>query len=217
MRSLIGSVIVGWLCLGTAYAPARADGGSLSLAGKDGRYQITVFTAPTPLRAGPVDISVLVQDASTGDLVTQTRVIVRMTRAGRPALENPATIEAATNKLFRSAQFELTEPGRWELRVEVDSVSWPGSDRRRDRSSRAHAALVRHVAMDRLARAGDRFVQYSSNVGATRRTINFILPAIRTDTLSKSPSIRSRHACMLEQPGRCHEPTQFGPSSASLC
>ena len=122
MRSLIGSVILGWLCLGTGHAPARADGGSLRLAGKEGRYQITVFTAPTPLRAGPVDISVLVQDAATGDPLTQTRVIVRMTRAGRPALENPATIEAATNKLFRAAQFELTEPGRWELRVEVDGV-----------------------------------------------------------------------------------------------
>jgi hypothetical protein len=126
MRSLISSVILGWLCLGTAYAPARADGGSLSLAGKRGLYQITVFTAPTPLRAGPVDISVLVQDVATGDLVTQTRVIVRMTRAGRPALENPATIEAATNKLFRSAQFELPEPGRWELRVEVEGVHGRG-------------------------------------------------------------------------------------------
>jgi hypothetical protein len=122
MRSLIGSVIVGWVCLGTGYVPARADGGSLRLAGKEGGYQITVFTAPTPFRAGPVDISVLVQDASTGDLVTQAWVVVRMIKAGRPALENLATIEAATNKLFRAAQFELPEPGRWELRVEVEGV-----------------------------------------------------------------------------------------------
>jgi hypothetical protein len=122
MRSLIGSVLLGWLCLGIGYAPARGDGGTLRLTGKQGRYHINVFTAPTPLRAGLVDISVLVQDASTGDLVTQARVIVRMTKAGLPALENPATIEAATNKLFRAAQFELPEPGRWELRVEVDGV-----------------------------------------------------------------------------------------------
>jgi hypothetical protein len=118
----MGIAIFGWLCLGTGYAPARADGGLLRLAGKQGRYQISVFTAPTPMRAGPVDISVLVLDASTGDLVTQARVMVRMTKAGHAALENPATIEAATNKLFRAAQFELPEPGRWELRVEVEGL-----------------------------------------------------------------------------------------------
>jgi hypothetical protein len=125
MRSLMGIAIFGWLCLGTGYASARADGGSLRLTGKAGRYQISVFSAPTPLRAGPIDISVLLQNASSGDLVTQARAIVRMSKAGRPALEYPATFEAATNKLFRAAQFDLPEPGRWELRVEVEGVHGP--------------------------------------------------------------------------------------------
>ena len=120
MRPMIGSVTVGWLCLWTWCAPASADGGTLRFAAKKGGYQITVFTAPTPFRTGPVDMSVLVQDASTGDLVTQERVIVRMTKSGRLALEYPATFEAATNKLFRAAQFELPEPGRWEMQVQVE-------------------------------------------------------------------------------------------------
>jgi hypothetical protein len=121
MRSLMGIAILGWLCLGTGYAPARADGGSLRLTGKEGRYQMSVFSAPTPLRAGPVDISVLVLDALTGDLVTQARVIVHMSKAGRPDLEYPATFEAATNKLFRAAQFDLPERGNWDIQVEVES------------------------------------------------------------------------------------------------
>jgi hypothetical protein len=125
MRPMSDSVIFGWLCLGTLCAPARADGGSLLLSEKKGGYQITVFTAPTPFRAGPVDISTLVQDASTGDPVTQAQVIVRMTKRGRLALEYPATFEAATNKLFRAAQFELPEPGRWEMQVEVKGVHGP--------------------------------------------------------------------------------------------
>ena len=122
MRSTIGSVIFGWLCLGTWCVPASADGGLLRLAGKTGRYQISVFSEPTPLRAGPVDISVLLQDASSGDLVTQARAIVRMSKAGRPALEYPATFEAATNKLFRAAQFNLPERGHWDIQVEVESA-----------------------------------------------------------------------------------------------
>jgi hypothetical protein len=125
MRPTIGSVIFGWLCLGPWCVPASADGGLLRLAGKKSGYQITVFTSPTPFRAGSVDISALVQDASTGDLVTQARVIVRMTKSGRIDLEYPATFEAATNKLFRAARFELPEPGRWEMRVEVEGVHGP--------------------------------------------------------------------------------------------
>ena len=113
---------LGWLCVGTGYAPARADGGSLRLTGKEGRYQISVFSAPTPLRAGPVDISVLLQDASSGDFVTQARVIVRVSKTGRPASEYPATFEAATNKLFRAAQFDLPERGDWDIQVEVESA-----------------------------------------------------------------------------------------------
>ena len=123
MRPVIGGVIVGWLFLGTWCAPARADGGSMRLSEEKGGYRISVFTAPTPFRAGAVDISALVQDASTGDPMTPVKVTVRMTKPGRPALEYPATTEAATNKLFRAAQFELPEPGRWEVQVQVEGLN----------------------------------------------------------------------------------------------
>jgi hypothetical protein len=93
--------------------------------GKKGAYQITVFTAPTPFRTGPVDISVLVQDSLTGETMPHARATVRMTKCGRLALEYPATPEAATNKLFRAAQFELPEPGRWEMQVQVEGLHGP--------------------------------------------------------------------------------------------
>jgi hypothetical protein len=119
MRAAVGGMIFGWLFLGIWCAPASADGGSIRLSGRKGGYRITVFTAPTPFRAGAVDISALVQDASTGDPMTQVQVTVRMTKSGRLALEYPATSEAATNKLLQAAQFELPEPGRWALEVRV--------------------------------------------------------------------------------------------------
>jgi hypothetical protein len=121
MRPIIGTATLGWLLFLTWTAPVSADGGSPLFAGTKGGYQITVFAAPTPFRAGSVDISVFVQDALTGNPVTPLRVVVRMTRSGRAALEYPATSEAATNKLFRAAQFELPEPGRWNMQVEVDA------------------------------------------------------------------------------------------------
>jgi hypothetical protein len=103
---------------------ARGDGGTVRLSEPRGGYRITVFTSPTPFRAGPVDVSVLVQDAATGEPVTEAAVSVRATPRGRPDADvrHTATTEAATNKLFRAALFELPEPGWWELEVAVDGA-----------------------------------------------------------------------------------------------
>src|SRR5262245_28715306 len=90
----------------------RADGGTLCLLERAGRYQVAVFTSPTPLRAGPVDVSVLVQDTATGEQVPCVQVSVRLSpRDGDgPPLEHAATAEAATNKLFHAAKFDLPAP-----------------------------------------------------------------------------------------------------------
>jgi hypothetical protein len=104
----------------------RADGGVVRLHQRTGGYQIAVFTSPTPFRAGPVDISVHVQDASTGECVPQTRVTLRLTaRATGDVLDYPATTEAATNKLFHAAVFELPEPGWWDVDVAVEGPHGP--------------------------------------------------------------------------------------------
>lgn len=125
MRPVVGGAMFGWLLLPMLCAPAIADGGEVRLSGIKSGYRITVFSAPTPFRAGTVDISVLVQDASTGDPMTQVLVTVRMTKSGRVALEYPATSQTATNKLLHAAQFELPEPGRWEIQVQVEGLNEP--------------------------------------------------------------------------------------------
>lgn len=120
MRLVLCGVICGWWFLGIWCAPARGDGGTVRWTGKKDGYRITVFTAPTPFRAGPVDISVLVQDAQTGEPLPQARVTVRMSKLDDQELEYPATTEAATNKLLHAAQFDLPEAGRWDLQVQVE-------------------------------------------------------------------------------------------------
>jgi hypothetical protein len=87
-----------------------------------GSYRITVFTSPTPLRAGPVDISVLVQEADTGEPASAVRVSIGVERRGSPdeAIRRRATTEAATNKLYYAANFDLTEPGWYWVEVSID-------------------------------------------------------------------------------------------------
>ena len=105
---------------------ARADGGVVRLSERAGAYQVTVFTAPTPFRAGPVDVSVLVVDAATGEHVPQARVTVRLrARATGTVLVYPATAAAATNKLFHAAVFDLPEPGWWDVEVAVEGPNEP--------------------------------------------------------------------------------------------
>jgi hypothetical protein len=106
-------------------AALHADGGTVRLSERKGDYRITVFTSPTPLRAGPVDISVFVQDAATGAPMPEARITVRATPRDRPGetICHLATMEAATNKLFQSAVFDLPEPGWWEAAISVEGSS----------------------------------------------------------------------------------------------
>jgi len=112
-----------WASIAAATTPsgALADGGELRFSGEKAGYRVAVFTAPVPPRAGPVDVSVLVQDAATGRARPDVPVMVSVHPSGRECCQErrPATEEAATNKLFRAATFELTGPGRWQVEVEV--------------------------------------------------------------------------------------------------
>jgi hypothetical protein len=103
-------------------APAvRGDGGTLRLSRRAGDWQVSVFTSPSPLRAGPVDVSVLVQQSATGRTLLDVPVLVRVWPVGQPerAQEMRATSEAATNKLFQAAALELPDAGRYHVTVSV--------------------------------------------------------------------------------------------------
>jgi hypothetical protein len=105
---------------------AWADGGAVRLRQSAGGYQITVFTSPTPFRAGPVDVSVLVQDVVTGECVPDARVnlCLKATGTGR-VMEYTATTETATTKLFHVTEFRLPESGWWDVAVTVEGPHGP--------------------------------------------------------------------------------------------
>ena len=107
----------------------QADGGTLRLLERAGDYQIAVFTSPVPLRAGPVDVSVLVQDGTAGEPVSEARVTVCITPAGPSDVtaRYPATAEMATNKLLRAAHVEFPAPGRYEVAIHIDGPRGPAS------------------------------------------------------------------------------------------
>jgi len=98
---------------------AQADGGLVALHQEVGPFVVTVFSAPGPLRAGPVDISVLVQDRASERPVLDAEVFVRLKSPGGITLVERATREVAQNKLLYSALMNLPEAGQWELEVTI--------------------------------------------------------------------------------------------------
>jgi hypothetical protein len=115
-------------CLSAVFQPlslARGDAVREQLRREVGGYLITVFTS-YPFRAGPVEVSVFVQDAVTRECVPEARVRVRLTaRESGGSLEDAATTEASTNKLFHDAFFQLPESGWWDVEIAVGGPRGP--------------------------------------------------------------------------------------------
>ncbi len=123
MRFVQVRLTLGCLLISAWSGTARADGGTLRLTRSEGNYQISVLTTPTPFRVGPVDVSVLVQDAITGEFIPNALVTVWLVLSDHQpgeALCYAATDKAATNKLLKAAVFNLPKPGRWEVKVTVE-------------------------------------------------------------------------------------------------
>ena len=102
-------------------ARADGDGGAIQLRQADGPFLVTVFTAPTPLRAGPVDVSVLVQTRAGNDPVLDADVLVTLVSSSGDgsAIRTAATRTQATNKLFYATAVNVPAEGSWELRATV--------------------------------------------------------------------------------------------------
>ena len=124
-KSIAIAVAAAWIVAGYATSVARADGGAVRFSERRGDHLVSVFTSPTPLRAGPVDVSVLLQDSDSGKPVLGTPIVVhaRPIRDASQEISAPATSEAATNKLLNAAQLEFAQPGSWRVSVDVQCLN----------------------------------------------------------------------------------------------
>ncbi|MEI6491180.1 MAG: hypothetical protein WCO94_01435 [Verrucomicrobiota bacterium] len=113
----------------------RADGGiTLGQIERDG-LRVTVFAAPVPVLAGPLDVTFLVQELPSNQPVTDASIACLVQRLSPPSLNVArlpawcstiaagariqATLTHSRNKLLLGAYLPLTEAGRWELRFDI--------------------------------------------------------------------------------------------------
>ena len=109
---------------------AHADGGTVQFEKSAGPFVITVFTTPSPLRAGPVDISLMIQSRDSQQPVLDCQALVQLRKEAAINIRSEATHEAAQNKLLYAAPVNVPEPGPWELKVAIqhgdDSINVSG-------------------------------------------------------------------------------------------
>jgi hypothetical protein len=109
---------------------AHADGGAVQFEKSAGPFVITVFTTPSPLRAGPVDISLMIQSRDSQQPVLDCQAFVQLRKEGAMSIRSEATHEAAQNKLLYAAPVQVPESGLWELEVAIkhgnDSINIAG-------------------------------------------------------------------------------------------
>jgi hypothetical protein len=117
---------------------SRGDGGAIQFQGDAGPFHVTVFTLPPLLSAGPVDLTVLVQDRSrlsplldanvTLDLTAQAARAQRKDAWSPPAcsLNKSATLTGITaklnhgeNRLLYGALVQIPNSGLWQLRINI--------------------------------------------------------------------------------------------------
>jgi hypothetical protein len=101
---------------------AMGDGAHMQLTQAAGPFVITLFTAPTPLRSGPVTVSLLVQTRSDRAPVRDATVDIVL-RALAPDAHQEITAQAqrglVPNKLFYSAELVVPTMGRWSIAAHV--------------------------------------------------------------------------------------------------
>jgi len=98
---------------------ALADGGTVQFTQTTGPFAVTVFATPSPPRAGPVDISLMIQQSNNQKPLLDCDVEIELSKEGESSIRSKATHEAAQNKLFYAAQVRVPEPGVWEVEAAI--------------------------------------------------------------------------------------------------
>jgi hypothetical protein len=117
---------------------SRADGGAIQFQDDTGPFHVTVFTLPPILSAGPVDVTVLVQDRSKLSPLLDASVTLDLIAQGdgapgkdawwppacsldksAPLTGIPAKLNHGENRLLYGALLQIPNSGAWQLRINI--------------------------------------------------------------------------------------------------
>jgi hypothetical protein len=114
-------VLAACLILVMGATAARADGGAMLLHQDAGAFTITLFAAQQPLHTGAADLSVMVQDRRSGEVLLDP--LIDLTVAPQAADGTPQTVRLtkgqASNRLLQASTVHFSSTGKWRLTLSV--------------------------------------------------------------------------------------------------
>jgi hypothetical protein len=102
------------LLLGLWARVTYADGGTILLHQDAGAFTVTLFAASQPLRVGPADLSVMVQDKASGDVLLDP--VVEVTSASQTVRLQSGQ---GGNRLVQAGLITYSHPGDWPITLVV--------------------------------------------------------------------------------------------------
>src|SRR5215475_9097713 len=97
----------------------RADGGVVLCQRTGAPFNVTVFLAEVPLRPGPADLSVLLEQADGHSPILDAQVFIELEHEGGMIIRAAATRTQARNKLLYCSLIDVPLSGQWKMRVHV--------------------------------------------------------------------------------------------------
>jgi hypothetical protein len=109
------------LVLGVSATAARGDGGTMLLHQDAGPFTITLFAAPQPLQVGAADLSVMVQDRDSGEVLLDPVIDLAVAPEAEGASQETARLARgqASNRLLQAATVHFSRTGKWHLTLLV--------------------------------------------------------------------------------------------------
>jgi hypothetical protein len=105
------------ILLPTLVGIARADSGVVMCQRTSEPFAITVFSTEMPLRPGPADLSVLLEQADEHSPILDGEVFFELTHETGMSIRAEATRSQARNKLLYCSLIDLPLAGHWKMIV----------------------------------------------------------------------------------------------------
>ena len=116
MRRLIAALV-----LAAAAVAAHADGGRLQMRQAAGPFVVSLFTAPESLAVGDADLSVMVEEQGSGEVLLDADVVIELTAedAGSAPVIAHLSHAHTTNRLLQDAVVQLPHAGHWHAVIHI--------------------------------------------------------------------------------------------------
>ena len=134
LNNLMNTTMLMVLTVLLAAGTAHGDAGLVRAHHDDGPVHLTVFTEPTPLRLGPLDLSVLLLNAA-GDHLLDGKVTALLTPPDGRSMRVQLSGGQATTRFMQAIKMTLDQPGDWHVDIDAHTVD-----------GEVHAAFDMHVA-----------------------------------------------------------------------